>query len=189
MPEWVWRMDRKGGKQAGESEMGWKGCFQRQIRWEVKIIMWEECCGDIWSHKHYLFCVQLSIHHLSEVKRPPEKSSMTKAALLCRECQRQSINLQTSLWSLSLPSLVFLRLLHLLLAEWHCVKMFLLSFFLYGWKKNIHDKTPPQRSVDLNMSPSIAWTAAWTLAHVLPRNDWTSDGQRLEKALPGGRWI
>jgi len=43
------------------------------------------------------------------------------AAFLCRERQGHSINLQTLCWSFSPPLLVFLRLLQLLLGEWHCI--------------------------------------------------------------------
>lgn len=190
MAAWVWRVDIKASKQE-YLKWGEKGVSNGKYT-EVKTIMREECCGDIWSHKHYLFCVQLSIHHLSKVKRPPEKKAAwlreLLAVFLCRENQGHNINLQTSPWSLSLPSLVFLRLFHLLLGEWHCVKLFLLSFFLYGWQKNIQDKIPPQSS-DLDISPNIPWTAVWTSAHVLARNDRTSKDQHLKTAFPGARWI
>lgn len=126
------------GKQVGVSETGWKGCFQRKIHWEVKNIKREEWCGDIWSHKHYLFRVQLSIHQLSEVKRPSEKAAWQRkllAAFPCRECQGHSINLHISCWSLSPPSLVFLRLLHLLLGEWRCINIFYSPFFFLTERK------------------------------------------------------
>lgn len=127
------------GKQAGVSEMGWKGCFQRKIHWKVKTTMQEECCDDIWSHKHYLFYVQVSTHQLSEVKRPPEKAVWQRkllAAFLCRECQGHSINLQPSAFPL-----VFLRLLRLLLGEWHCINIFYSPSFFITERKTAKIKT------------------------------------------------
>lgn len=90
--------------------------------------MREECCGDIWYHKHYLFCMQFSIHQLSEVIRLSEKAagqSKLLAAFIRRECQGHSINIQTSFWSLSPPSLI-----QLLLREWQGINIF------YDWKKS-----------------------------------------------------
>lgn len=149
----------------------------------------------LWWHlvSKTLFISSAALHSPTKwSQKASRKSSVTKETLGSFPMQRMpraGINLQTSRWSLSPPLLVLLRLLRLLLGERHCINIFLLSFFLDGWKKNTHDKNLPQRSTHLEMSPNIPWTAAWTLTHVLPRNAWTSNGRHVKNAFPGGRLI
>lgn len=181
MPVWVWRMDIKGSKQE-YLKWGEKGVSKHKIHWSkdhhARRMLWWHL---IWQT---LFILCAAFHSPSKwsQKASRKKAAWLRellAAFLCRECQGHNINLQTLLWSLSLPSLVFLRLLHLLLGESHCMKIFYSPSFFMAERKTSKRK-PLHRALIFHGEQSGLQHLEMT--EHLRISIW-------KKTLPGGRWI